>query len=189
MSGVRLTWRECWQHRLILKGYRPKYAVLEWICFLVILVMGYMGADERANLFLDPVAHLYYANSARSIYGICLAYLIFKMLSVPPDQPLGCRPTALMRAVLSWDFWVPIATLSYSLYLFHPATINLMEYLNLLGPLIPKTLDVGAVLTYWICFLPVCLLITSIVATLTFICVEKPGIDARKVYKHKVEIA
>jgi hypothetical protein len=40
------------------------------------------------------------------------------------------RPSTYLRIFLSWDLWVPVATLSYSIYIFH---VYVITSLTLLG--------------------------------------------------------
>ena len=103
---------------------------LEWLSFGMVTMISYLGVNFDCvyipffDFCLGPFAHLFYLCMVRGVFGICLAYLIARIVSVPPDHSLGCRPTALMRKIYSSNIWLPIANLSYSMYLFHPVIIN-----------------------------------------------------------------
>ena len=54
------------------------------------------------------------------MFGLLLAFFVALMLSPKPEDKIPMyRPTYYMRAFLSASFLLPIAVISYSLYLFH----------------------------------------------------------------------
>ena len=56
----------------------------------------------------------------RPLYGACVAYLILLTISAADNTKIPCyRPTRWLRAFLEWNFWLPIATCSYSMYVWH----------------------------------------------------------------------
>ena len=129
----------------------------------------------------------------RSIYGLCLAYLLVIMLSTDPESSIAWfRPTRYMRAFLSWSFWLPFATLSFSLYLFHLQIINTWKA-NSARAFFDGIVSYEDVrdckfwpifgsfeYEFWVIFI-----IAIAMSALSFIYVEKPGIDARVVFKNK----
>ena len=93
-----------------------------------------MGGDTERNLWMNPVVHFIYTALSRSVYGGCLTYLVAAMLDAHPDESItGYRPTSFLRWFLSWDFWVPIARLSYSVYLWHIVIIVFICAFDVIG--------------------------------------------------------
>ena len=129
------------------------------------------------------------------VFGICVSFLIAVMLSVPPEEPLGLRPTACLRSCLSSNFWVPIAILSYSMYLYHRRLSKksksffnaAVEQLDPNGE--PCACGLMTAIGLWVADQAFMIIVSMLLSTCSFILVEKPGIDARSVYKHKVQIA
>ena len=77
-----------------------------------------MGADPFRGK--GGLLGLIWASSYRALYGASLAYLILLMISPSPKTAIPFKhPTKYIRAFLSLSLWVPIATLSYSIYLWH----------------------------------------------------------------------
>ena len=56
---------------------------------------------------------------SRQIFGACLSYHMFLMLSPEIDDLPMYRPIKLIKSFLSADFLLPITVLSYSMYLNH----------------------------------------------------------------------
>jgi hypothetical protein len=95
----------------------PLSNFVEWVAFALLLTIGFFGTD-----FPVETAALYYVYYClhRIIFGWCVAYLTAVMLSVKAEEPLGIRPSAMLRCFFSLGCWVPLATLSYSFYVFNP---------------------------------------------------------------------
>ncbi len=56
----------------------------------------------------------------RVAYGLALSYLLALMLSPKVEDTIPWyRPNKFLRWMLSWSMWVPVATLSFSFYLWH----------------------------------------------------------------------
>jgi len=90
----------------------------EWLAFLTVIFIGFSDVDPFA---LDKsVPRLIYISTFRTIYGGCLSYLILLMISpIPSEAMRWSRPTKYIRGFLSFFLWLPIANLSYSMYLWH----------------------------------------------------------------------
>ena len=89
-----------------------------------------------------------------------------------------------MRVFLSSERWLPIATISYSLYLFH----LMVAEVEALRPYTVEDKDIcpgGMVynLLLRLGYIALVMAIGSLVATCCYIHVEKPSIDARRVLK------
>jgi len=117
------------------------------------------------------------------------------MLSPKPSTAIDWkRPTKYMRAFLSSSFWIPIATISYSMYLWHLFVAVALRntffgyWDNTFSQL--TTDQCGHVTDYglrgYILFFST-LLVSSIIATFSYVFIEKPAIDARRVFKGKWE--
>jgi len=91
----------------------------EWLAFLTVFFLGFIGGDPFGGTKYDFLGFLY-APFFRAVYGGCLSYLILLMISPDPNSTIPySRPTKFIRGFLSLPFWIPIATLSYSIYLWH----------------------------------------------------------------------
>lgn len=66
-----------------------------------------------------PIFNKYLLIFGRQIFGLCLSYLVYLALNPAIKMIPYFRPSRLVSMILSWKFWIPIATLSYSIYLFH----------------------------------------------------------------------
>ena len=71
----------------------------------------------------------------RQLYSLGLAYLIFLMVSPSIEKASIFRPARFIRAVLSMDIWLPLASLSYSMYLWHiPVLIAIFKTSSFVNP-------------------------------------------------------
>ena len=89
--------------------------------------------------------------------------------------------------------WLPIATLSYSIYLWHHTLISILslqysdekKQMDNADGICPDVVKIGV----WPVFklYAVGLPLSVVFATLSYVFVEKPAIDARRVFKTKWE--
>lgn len=94
-------------------------AVFEWLAFILLMVIPWSPQLYMTNSVSPQIRYLLFAFD-RPLYGLCLAVMIVLMLSPRPDESISWyRPSRYMRAFLSASIWLPIAVVSYSLYLFH----------------------------------------------------------------------
>lgn len=99
--------------------------VYEWVCLILILAICFIGVSPHQYASWAPVPHFIYMTTCRQIFGAAVAYLIHMMLTPKPETPIDWyRPSCFLRWILSKQFWVPIATISYSFYVFHIAVID-----------------------------------------------------------------
>ena len=94
------------------------------LAFVGLMTISYIGAspptDGELPFMNEPFLRTIYVGIARQIFGLCLSYLLYIMILPNPNTSISLwRPTCYMRSLLSSNIWVPIATLSYSLYLWH----------------------------------------------------------------------
>lgn len=136
---------------------------------------------------------------SRQVFGAALSFLVAVMLSPKPEDPIeGFRPSKWLRAILSLDFWVPIATISYSLYIVHGPlaahTFSAFAWFNEGAQNIEKGRLEACPLGIWtsvfryIVYTVTFMIPSVLIAKCCFIYVEKPGIDGRVVYKNKFEL-
>ena len=113
------------------------------------------------------------------------------------------RPISLLRRILSSSIWVPIASMSYSMYLWHLyfvilAYSNTYVYPDLTAEapipvMLPPDLvkecpwSPSGAWTRLICIYAIALVPTVLSSLITYMLVEKPAIDARKVFKNKYD--
>lgn len=94
--------------------------IFEWISFIVIITISIIGVYPTQFSSWSPLPHFMFLVSCRQLFGASIAYLIHLMLSPKPETPIKWyRPTCFLRWLLSKKLWVPLATVSYSFYVFH----------------------------------------------------------------------
>ena len=97
----------------------------EWLAFLMFFWIGF---DPAEGLMLHPDVLKFWYSLYRPLYGLCLAHLIKLMISPAPEDTIPMhRPTKFLRAFFSMSMWVPIANLSYSVYLWHIIFLSSLE--------------------------------------------------------------
>jgi peptidoglycan/LPS O-acetylase OafA/YrhL len=125
-----------------------------------------------------------------------VSYLLLLILSPKPEEFIPWyRPVKYMRYFLSMKVWIPIANLTYSIYLFHFFVIQK------LGPTIIKivlgdrpidyticngTSSETANMFFWNMFLS--FVITTSISIVVYVLIEKQGINARIVFKNRFQI-
>jgi len=96
------------------------HPVVEWICFAGMIVMLY--TPEYIKYPIGP--QTFWINLAcfsfRYAFSAFLSVLILVSMSPEPETPISwARPSKYFRGFLSFRIWLPIATLSYSIYIWH----------------------------------------------------------------------
>jgi hypothetical protein len=66
-----------------------------------------------------PIFNKYVLIFGRQIFGLSLSYLAYLALNPAITKISYFRPSRVVSMILSWKIWIPIATLSYSIYVFH----------------------------------------------------------------------
>ena len=172
--------------------------MLEWIAALVMLSISSKGSGSpQVNPNWPAPWNYVYFNAARPVFGLCLSYLIVNMLTVEPKQSIAWyRPSCIMRYLLSARFWIPWAGISYSLYLWHLPILswadsfglhpNWWEYYVPVPTACPG--GIWNIFRWYESFFWTALAMSVFYATLSYILIEKPGIDARLVYKNRFEL-
>lgn len=111
--------------------HEQSFFFFEWIALAIVMLISHYGAKSVTLPELDPPVHFVYIMTVRPLYGLCLAYLIEMILSPKPDQTIAYyRPSKYLRWFLSSRFWVPIATTSYSFYIWHLYVLNQREIIR-----------------------------------------------------------
>jgi peptidoglycan/LPS O-acetylase OafA/YrhL len=127
----------------------------------------------------------------RTIYGACLAYLILLVISADTKVQIPIyRPTKWMRAFLEWNFWLPIATFSYSMYVWHILVLEIfgpqfLKLSDLQQATDAKFPDPSKYIGWYLLYFTVCLLVTFLWSILSYVLMEKASIDSRRVFKNK----
>jgi len=103
------------------------------------------------------------------------------------------HPIYLINKILSSVFWVPIAALSYSIYLFHIQAMMIVSNTSFAVP--DQTIGecqfntkFSIAIRYFYVFI-VTTLLSMVFAFVVYFLVERPCIEARKVFKNKHEAA
>jgi len=74
---------------------------------------------------------------SRQGFGLSVAYLVLACIT----EPSQWCPSYWLKKFLSLRFWLPIATLSYSIYLFHLAVIQFIAWVGGVHNLFNKDKD------------------------------------------------
>jgi len=115
-----------------MKSYKTK--ALEILAVLITSFLPIIGVEPVEDVkslipYTDyPVFNLLVWIFGRQIYGLCLSYLVYLALNPANTMVSFFRPSRIMNMILSWRIWIPVATLSYSMYLFHLPYLILFGY-------------------------------------------------------------
>ena len=126
----------------------------------------------------------------------CLGLMMYASLAPPAETSISwTRPSKYFRGLLSLNVWVPIATLSYSLYLWHPCIMAVVSVIY-----VDSVSKIDKLSTKDSCEEIVSLglypsvgififgsVISIFEAMISYLFIEKPAIDARRVFKSKWE--
>ena len=91
-----------------------RHVLLEILCVCVLIFIGIVGTGGEV---LGVVVSYIYRSASRSIYAAAWCYLAVGFLS-KNDIPMY-RPSFCCKHCLGWSFWLPLATVSYSMYVYH----------------------------------------------------------------------
>ena len=172
------------------------HPVVEWFCFVGMISLLYLPEYisfpfENKGILVELASFSY-----RYVFSAFLAVIILVSMSPKQDTPISwARPSKYFRGFLSLSIWLPIATLSYSIYLWHfiimwqlsEATIydSSKKQIDQLSAATQcadiSKIGVGIAFDlFW-----KCLLITIVVSSFSYVFVEKSAIDARRAFKTK----
>ena len=179
------------------RNFQKGSVISEWIAFLTLIgVSCFRGWPASYNM--KETSSLLWAGICRQIYGGMLAYLLLLIISPAVETNIPWyRPTKYMRWFLSLNIWVPIASLTYVIYLFHPMTLHLTNFVinkkrpadfPLLDPSYNDTspLNCPAIVSFgwkeWLItyFLNIPLMMPCVI--LSYVLFEKAGIDSRSAF-------
>ena len=166
--------------------------LIEYLAFVIMIFIGWFGVGPGAHSEISLwFSILWFSIFGRPLYGACVAYLILLAVSADPERKIPCyRPTKWLRAFLEANFWLPIATFSYSMYIWHIYVLAIFgpqftNWFNIQPAIDAKFPDPYKYFGIYILFFFVCLAISMLVSILSYICIEKPSIDSRRVFKNK----
>jgi len=131
--------------------------------------------------------------TSRQIFGAAIAFQMFLMTLPCINDVHWSHPIYLINKILSSVFWVPIAALSYSIYLFHIQAMMIVSNTSFAVP--DQTIaecqfdtKFSIAIRYFYVFI-VTTLLSMVFAFVVYFLVERPCIEARKVFKNKHEAA
>ncbi len=160
-----------------LQAYFAKYKALSALLLVfsvlgvvfIVLIPLHDQSVEFSSIF--KICHIIFI---RLFFSLCVGYIL--IISLTSSNKIF-RP---LTQLLSLPCWHPIAQLSYSIYLFHllviPQSFGIVELIFYPG------VDEIGVLQLFLTF-AVTVLISGIIACITFVIVEKPFINMRRLIK------
>lgn len=151
-------------------GYRGFPIAMMGVTLTMLLVMAptYQQQVDYSKTF-----QILYIASNRSLFAIGVTLILISALM--SAEPIG----KCISRILSMRVWVPIARLSYSIYIFHVFIVGSI-HLTLKSNMKARALQTEWVDFDWLLFtIPVCLLLSSAVAILLFVFIEKPFMNLR----------
>ena len=160
----------------------------EWLSFIFIILAGFLGGDPFKGK--GGMLALFWASSYRAFYGASLAYLILLMISPDPKATISFKnPTKYIRGFLSLSLWVPIATLSYSLYLWHIGLFIGIRYgaLNIKEESANEICEtrINNGFGHMVMIFVLGSIASLFFATISYVFVEKPALEGRSVFSNK----
>ena len=131
--------------------------------------------------------------TSRQIFGAAIAFQMFLMTLPCINDVHWSHPIYLINKILSSVLWVPIAALSYSIYLFHSQAMMIVGNTSFAVPdttIMECQFDTKSsiAIRYFYVFI-VTTLLSMVIAFVVYFLVERPCIEARKVFKNKHEAA
>jgi len=95
------------------------------ILYIPVEIVDYQDTDLQTQIMTSTYRH---------VFSACLALMILVTLSTPADVSIPWNyPSKYFRAFFSSPIWLPIATLSYSIYLWHYLFILLLGDTDFFG--------------------------------------------------------
>ena len=184
----------------------PGVYIFEIFSFVATIAISYEAKSLEPEEVISK-KHCYF----RIVLGITISFLVHVMLNPATPQISMLRPARFLRWFLSLNIWVPIAVLSYSIYLFHIYPVMGVNMAHFMNPLFDpdnqeKTIfgkqmidDNGdwtvkkcpwekgsnQILYKFLGAFAIVLAASSFISMLVYVCLEKPGIDAKRIYKNK----
>ena len=92
----------------------------EYFCLICLVGTAMVGVSPDFNCtHFPPIVNFVWLGLNRQLFGACMSYHMYLMLSPDIDELPMYRPIRLIKSILSKDFLLPITVLSYSMYLNH----------------------------------------------------------------------
>lgn len=104
--------------------------IVEWIAFIGMFAVMWVPYDIT---FVQDVSFLkrLIRHSYRYAFSAFLSVIILLSMSPKKEDSINwARPSCFFRAFLSLGIWLPLATLSYSIYLWHFFIMLIMATTN-----------------------------------------------------------
>lgn len=150
-----------------------------------------MGSTTNDNAkTMTPMQNFVWVCTSRQIFGAAIAFQMFLMTLPCINDVHWSHPIYMINKILSSILWVPIAALSYSVYLFH---ITVYMFVGSTSFAVPDATIITecqfdtklSLAVRYIYVFVLTILLSMVVAFFVYFLVERPCIEARKVFKNK----
>ena len=158
----------------------------EYLALAGVLFVSYFGGMNSDYYPWMGKVYFYYKIGGRFILSLSWGGLLYNIIMTKAEDKIPIYyPSCFFRWILSWNLWVPIAVLSFSMYVYHITVIVIADKAFSFNGLI-------AISKSKTCPLPVSEMykknaylvasafsITFVISLLSYVFIEKPAIDAR----------
>lgn len=152
----------------------------------------YIGLAIVIALALAPSYHqdvtypefysIFYIVFNRTLFSVGITLLLLAALF--PYEVVG----RTFQKILSAKFWLPIAHLSYSIYIFHILVVSWI-HLNIKVLMKNNSMPTETVDFYWLlAAIPVALFVSCIIAALLYVFIEKPFMNLRRGFRPELGV-
>ncbi len=142
------------------------------------LTIGFaLAPSYHQDIHYSKAYQIFYLVSHRTLFSVGITILLLAALF--PVSHIG----KAFNRVLSLKFWVPIAHLSYSIYIFHIFVVGWV-HLNIKAHLKASGLPIDHIDFYWIlAAIPIALLLSCLFASVLYVFIEKPFMNLRSGFR------
>lgn len=147
----------------------PRKPLLGFLIWL--LPLGYLGLAAITYKLNDISIILYSPLLYTFAYPLIAIWCFLTVVLVKTQNNIITR-------ILSFRLFRWIAVLSYSIYLFHLFPVESVAFMELLKPMMPKSITLGTILIISVIYASALLF-----ATISFFCIERPFLLLRKRFR------
>lgn len=143
-----------------------------------LLVIGFaLAPSYHQEIAYSRLYQTFYLVTHRTLFAIGITILLLAALF--PSSIIG----RVFNKILSLKFWVPIAHLSYSIYIFHIFVVGWV-HINIKANLKASGAPYDTIDFYWaLAATPISLLVSCIFASILYVCIEKPFMNLRNAFR------